>query len=100
MSPKLTNHAKERMKERAGLDKNGSLNLATKALTEGLSHSDTQGQLRKYLDGLFLKHRNGNNIRIFAEKVFIFHNQTLITVFKLDKRLNKIAVKLMKRIAA
>ena len=87
----VTRHAKERIHERMGLGKNNTNRIADIALEKGLAHGETKGKLRKYLSSLFLTHGVGNNMRVYAEKVFVFQGNRLITVLPLPNDFKKIA---------
>ena len=76
----LTNHAKERLKTRCGLPKKALERNARKALEKGIRHNECSGKLRKYLDYLFLSHKNGTNIRIYGNHTYIFSDERLVTV--------------------
>jgi hypothetical protein len=71
--------------------------MADIALVSGIRHSETTGPLRKYLDRLYLEHGNGNNSRIYAETVFIFNKETLITVLKLPNEFKRAVLKIKVR---
>jgi len=83
----VTNHATERFKERLGLPKRACLKQATKAFFSGFKHCDAKGRAKKYIDGVFLKYRKANNIRVHNGAVYIFIGRTLITVMALPKNL-------------
>lgn len=87
----VTKHAKARIHERMGIGKNKSERIADIALKRGLRCTETKGRLRKYMDGLFLSHGVGNNSRVYAEKVFIFQGNNLITVLPLPNNLKSLA---------
>jgi hypothetical protein len=93
----VTNHATQRLKERAGIGKKSSKNMAEKALERGLTHADLQGNLKKYVDGAFKRSKSGNNFRVYGEKLYVFKDNILITVFNLPNNLKKVANKLSKR---
>ena len=86
----LTKHSIERGNERLSLKQRSLDKLAQKALEKGLKHKDFSGQLRKYIDGLYLKNKNANNIRVYGENIFIFHQITLITVYQLPYQFKRI----------
>lgn len=92
----ITNHAKQRVKERIGLKKKQSNSIAEKALKYGICHKESKGRLKRYFNKLFASHRNVNNIRIYNEKVFIFNNNILITVMDLPNHLKKNALSISK----
>lgn len=86
---KVTCHGKQRVKDRIGLSKNLSASISEKALEYGMKHCETKGKLKKYYDCLYLKHKTANNIRIYHEKVFIFSDNTLITILDLPNNLKR-----------
>lgn len=85
----ITKHAMKRSKSRLGLSKDGSEKNATRALINGISHSDTAGALNKYITSLYFKHKTANNVRIYCGSVYIFCNDVLITVFPLPQKFRK-----------
>ena len=80
---KVTRHSVQRAGERMGLPKKAVERQAALALVKGLRHSETNGSLNRYFTHLFFSHRTANNIRIYNEHVFIFDEETLVTVLKL-----------------
>lgn len=93
----VTHHAVKRIRERVGVTKKASDALALRALDEGLSHTELKGNLRKFVDGLFLRSKSANNMRVLHDKVYLFKNNLLITVISLPHNLAKIALKLKRR---
>lgn len=81
----VTKHAKERTK-RVIPSKKKAVQLAEEALEFGIKHEETTGFLNKYLTGLFFYNKTANNIRIYKQKVFVFSNNTLITILNLPYR--------------
>lgn len=79
----ITLHAYERAKDRLGLDKNQVNKIATKAFYQGMTHKQSSGKLKKYLDKLWLNYRRCNNVRIYKDNVFLFSNTTLVTIYPL-----------------
>jgi hypothetical protein len=84
------------MKERMGANKKSMRKIASKALTEGIAHKETTGQLNKYMTKMFF-HSYCNNIRIYQQKVFLFSKDKLITVLPLPKNLIPAVNKINKR---
>jgi hypothetical protein len=82
---RVSQHADERIRERCGLPKRAVEKNAAKALSDGITHEETSGRLKKYLDFLFLTHRRATNIRIYGCFVYLFTKHTLITVFPLPR---------------
>jgi len=83
----ITRHARKRFKERLGLPKRCCKKQANKAYNDGFKHSQANGRAKKYIDGLYLKYRKANNIRIYNESIYIFVGSLLITVFSLPVNL-------------
>lgn len=95
MSVKVTHHGQERTKDRIGVSKKIADRVAEKALEQGIKHGDVKmGNLKRYLDGLYLSHRSANNMRIYNHKVFVFNNETLITILNLPNNLCKVVDKM------
>jgi hypothetical protein len=91
---KLTKHATNRIKERIGIPKSSAEKMGNLALTKGICHNQTSGSFRKYFDFLYLSHGNANNVRVYGEMVYLFNNETLITVFPLPNEYKKIIKKI------
>lgn len=93
----VTRHGRERAVERVGVPKHSVDKMAQRALESGISHGETAGSLRRYLDGLYLSQRKSNNIRIYGMHIYLFADLTLITVIMLPneykKAVNKIRSK-------
>lgn len=91
----ISKHGYERSRERFKLTKNATDKLASKALMHGIDHREATGALRTYFDSLFMTHGKGNNNRIYAEKVFIFDDEFLITIFHLPNEFKRLVRKTM-----
>jgi hypothetical protein len=89
----ITAHAFDRGKERLGLDRSAFQSLAVKAYIAGKKHAETKGNLKAYISELFLQYKNANNTRVYGENIYIFSNNTLITVYQLPNHLKKLAKK-------
>lgn len=81
----LTRHARGKGKKRCGINQKVLKTLARRALELGIGQQDAEGDLRKYLDSLFLRRRRCTG-RIFAEHVFIFAKDTLVTLYRVPER--------------
>src|SRR5690242_1601287 len=97
ITPSITDHARERAKERLGWNDSAITRMAERALNEGVTHSQTRGRLNRYLGKLYMEHRTANNSRVYGEHVFIFCNQVLITVLHLPRDMRAAAQKASKR---
>lgn len=85
----ISNHAKQRMKERCGFNKKAQGRMAQKAFDEGIAHNQTTGRLNKWVTSLFFKNCNANNIRLYGGFVYIFADDTLITVMGIPSNIKK-----------
>lgn len=94
---KVSRHGYLRSKERIGLNKRATDKIVLKALEYGISHKEVGGTLSRYFDFLYLSHGKGNNIRIYAERVFIFDDEFLITVFNLPNEFKKLVKKALSK---
>ena len=86
---KITEHAKTRSKERNGWNEKTTERMVQKVLEKGISHKQTKGRLNKWITSLYFKNTNANNIRLYGDKAYIFHNETLITVLQIPSNLTK-----------
>lgn len=93
----VTRHATKRTKDRVGISKKIADKNASKAFQYGLKHSETKGNLNKYITKLYFSANNrANNIRVYHEHVYIFAGTTLITILELPNNLKSLANKLQK----
>lgn len=84
MTALLTVHGEERIKDRIG--KKINIDIANKALNNGISHSETTGSLKRYIDSLYFRNQSANNIKIYNYNVYIFVNTLLITILMLPNK--------------
>ncbi|MDF2534021.1 MAG: hypothetical protein K0R18_178 [Bacillales bacterium] len=92
----MTEHGEQRIKDRLGLSKKTADKTAQKALDFGVSHSETKGSLKKLIDGLYLREKKANNIKIYNRNIYLFKDVVLITVINLPNRYSAAADKLQK----
>lgn len=85
----ISKHAFKRLSERSGLSKKAAQRMAEKAFTQGITHSETKGNLNKYVTKLYFNNTNANNIRLYGDKAFIFAGNTLVTVLQIPSSLTK-----------
>ena len=98
ITPLITDHARERAKERLGWNHSALDRMAERALNEGVAHTHTRGRLNRYLGKLYMERKKANNTRLYGEHVFIFSNEVLITVFPLPREMRAAAQKASKRL--
>lgn len=94
---RITKHAAKRTKERVGLSKRVAEKNAAKALNLGIRHSETRGSLNRYIASLCLNDGPANNIRIYCDTVYLFANETLITLFPLPQKYRKTAAQIWRQ---
>lgn len=92
----VTDHGGQRIKDRLGLSKKIADKVSQKALELGVTHAETKGSFKKYIDSLYLKHRKANNIKIYHRNIYLFKDEILITVLNLPNKYSTIADKLQK----
>ncbi len=85
----ITEHAKQRMKERCGFNKKTAERMAKKAFYEGMPHAQTKGKLNKWITSLYFKNVKANNIRLYGNYAYIFAGETLVTVIPVPVGLRK-----------
>lgn len=93
---RLTVHGIERMGERLGVSA-GANRLASRAFQRGLRRADVSGDLGRHLDNLCWGDRKADNPRIYGQFVYLFADDTLITVLPLPREYRRAAKKLADR---
>jgi hypothetical protein len=93
----VTHHGTKRIRERCGIKAKGVDRLAKIAFEKGLTHSETKGELKRYITSLYFYNKTANNIRIYGDKVYIFCDEVLVTVLDLPRTYRNIVNKLMRR---
>jgi hypothetical protein len=93
----ITLHACDRAKQRLQWGKATLQRMADKAFREGLCHHQSTGQLKKYLNKLWLEQKKADNLRIYGQHVFLFAGQTLLTVWQVPCEFRKVSDKLLVR---
>lgn len=83
----ITNHGEKRLRERNGINKKSVKRIAEKAYYQGLSHSETTGNLNKWISKLYFTHKKANAIRIYGDKAYLFGDINLITVLQIPNDL-------------
>lgn len=91
---RITNHAKERSKQRLRIPKKAIRNNIDKVIQNGIRHKDTKGRLKKYLDWLYFNYNNCNNV-IYGRHIYVFSKtNTLITIIPLPSQYWKMVDKI------
>lgn len=86
---KTSVHGEKRVRKRIGIKKGAINKMRDAAFDKGITHVQATGRLSKYFRKLFFEHRSSNNIRMYANYVWIFANTTLITVYPIPNRLKR-----------
>lgn len=84
----VTRHGRRKMKERCGVGKAISNNVASKAFKKGIKHKDIpNGNLNGWVNKVYLKRKTANNIRLYNHKCFLFCGVNLVTVLNIPNNL-------------
>lgn len=83
----VSRHAYERLHERCGLSRKAATRMAEKAFYTGMKHSDTRGQINRWITSLCFNNKNANNIRLYGNFAYIFCNKILVTVLEIPNNL-------------
>lgn len=83
----VSRHAYERLHERCGLSRKAATRMAKKAFYTGMKHSDTRGQINRWITSLYFNNKNANNIRLYGNFAYIFCNKILVTVLEIPNNL-------------
>ena len=80
----VSRHAYERLH---GLSRKAATRMAEKAFYTGMKHSDTRGQINRWITSLYFNNKNANNIRLYGNFAYIFCNKILVTVLEIPNNL-------------
>jgi hypothetical protein len=94
---RISQHAFERGEQRLNLRPESLIRLAQSAMDTGLQHADARGSFKRYLDKLFLSEGKANNLRVYGDVLFLFHNEVLVTVFAVPREYRATVAKLRAR---
>lgn len=86
----VTDHAEERVRKRLGLNRKAVDRQAQAALEKGARPSQFSGSFRRYLDGVALKERKANNLRVHAGSLYLFADAVLITCWPVPPKYRKV----------
>lgn len=95
----VSKHGQHRIGERCGLRRKAIHRLADTAFNRGSRIHDFSGSFRRYLEGIYLAQGNANNLRVYAEKVWLFADSTLITIWHLPNEYKSAANRARKEAA-
>jgi len=83
----LTAHAIKRIKQRLGIKRRAANKTAQRAFERGITLANARGELKWYLNKIYLNYRKADNIRVYGMHVFLFAEAKLITVYHLPRNL-------------
>lgn len=83
----VSRHAYDRLHERCGLSRKAATRMAEKAFYIGMKHSDTKGQINRWITSLYFNNKNANNIRLYGNFAYIFCDKILVTVLEIPNNL-------------
>lgn len=86
----VTRHAADRMLERGGLNRKSIQRIANQVYSNGYPIERTKGRLRKWMYKISKSNPSAQNLRIYGDKLYIFSNDVLITVFNIPNNLKMI----------
>lgn len=100
MNVHVTKHGGERIGERCGLRRKAIQRLADTAFSRGARMHDFSGSFCRYLESIYLSQGNANNLRVYAEKIWLFADTTLITIWHLPNEYKAAANRAKRKEAA
>ena len=87
MNISVSKHGAKRVRKRFGVPKKAVERVVNRAFFEGRHHADCNGSLRRYLDKQFLSGgAHANNMRISSGHLWLFHGNTLVTLWSLPSK--------------
>lgn len=95
----VTRHGAARIKERCGIRRKAMQRLADTAFNRGLCMREFSGSFRRYLEGIYLTQCTANNLRVYGEKVWLFADTTLVTIWHLPNEYKSAANRARKEAA-
>lgn len=83
------------MLERGGLNRKSIQRIANQVYSNGYPIERTKGRLRKWMYKISKSNSSAQNLRIYGDKLYIFSNDVLITVFNIPNNLKKDLAKMI-----
>lgn len=84
--PAITQHAKTRMKSRAGVPTKAMKKMVRRAYERGIKYEDTDGELREFCKSKMIKkHGRRTSIRIHGGLVYVFDGIALLTAYQIPQ---------------
>lgn len=85
----LTKHASMRMSQRCGIQKKTQQKVLRRVFRHGVTHAEIHqcNDLKKWVDKLYLAHRNPNKILLYGNAAYLFKGDILLTVINIPTEL-------------
>jgi hypothetical protein len=90
MDMKLSRHARQRSKERLGINQSSLERLLPRILGEGRRAKDFVGSFRKYLDRLHMGYPGKKDIVVYAHQIYVIKETTVVTVMHVPQKFIKV----------
>lgn len=94
---RITRHGRLRLRERAGVKKSNAIKAVMAALRGGLTIEQLNGDLGRYAEHTRDSHGLADQIIIYHQKIYLFCNESLLTVLNLPVRFHRAEAKLKAR---
>ena len=85
----ISDHAYKRARQRISWSRNALNRMTVMAYTCGIRRHELKGMLKHYTDDLMQGYSKRPEIRIYGEFIYIFRNQTLVTLYQVPCELRK-----------
>ncbi len=76
----ISEHAYMRLKERNGWNRKASSRMINKVYQRGLRPEQVKGYLKSWINNKAEYEKDGNELILFGEKLYIFNGNTMLTV--------------------
>lgn len=94
---RVSRHGGRRARERLGLPKSAVMRNAERAMKYGVERQDAYGPFRRYLDAMYFDYGTANNLRVYNRHIYIFCNETLVTVLNIPYKYFDVADVIQRR---
>lgn len=86
----VSKHAEKRMRKRLNIPRSAIYKVAYNAMIKGKSRDkQSDARLRKYISWKLGCSPKGSLIKVYANYIYVFRNDVLVTMFALPGRLTK-----------
>ena len=99
MMTNISKHGAMRMRQRMGIPKKATQRIAERAFERGLKREDAKGAVRKWMNDSFYAYGTGDNMRMYGDKLYIFCDNTLVTVLQVPTEIKDKAQILKKKVS-